>query len=190
MHIRRFGAADCFIFHGLPAWEAIKGSADLKQKLEDKSLRAKLERERIEGAGKPEFPEWLGWDRVVFERVEKETLKGHEGKNVEEIARATGKAPIDAFCDTLIADDLASRLIFYGWANAHLDRLAEMIKSPQGLIGTDARAHSGPLVPRKEVVFARSGGAEDHRAAGREAPPQPRPLDCGPACRHHGFRSR
>jgi N-acyl-D-aspartate/D-glutamate deacylase len=141
MHIRRFGAADCFIFHGLPAWEAIKGSADLKNKLGDPALRQTLERERVAGAGKPEFPEWLGWDRVVFEHVEKGALKAFEGKNVEEIARATGKAPIDAFCDTLLADDLKSRMIFYGWANAHLDRLAEMIKSPQGLIGTDAGAH-------------------------------------------------
>ncbi len=141
MHIRRFGAADCFIFHGLPSWEAIKGSADLKQKLQDRSLRARLERERVEGAGKPEFPEWLGWGRVVFEKVQKANLKAFEGKNVEEIARATGKAPVDAFFDTLVDDDLASRLIFYGWANAHLDRLAEMIKSPQGLIGTDAGAH-------------------------------------------------
>jgi N-acyl-D-amino-acid deacylase len=141
MHIRRFGAADCFIFHGLPAWEAIKGSADLKNKLGDPALRQTLERERVAGAGKPEFPEWLGWDRVVFERVEKGTLKAFEGKNVEEIARATGKAPIDAFCDTLIADELKSRMIYYGYANTHLDRLAEMIKSPQGLIGTDAGAH-------------------------------------------------
>src|ERR1051325_11711052 len=75
MHIRRFGAADCFIFHGLPAWEAIKGSADLKNKLGDPALRQTLERERVAGAGKPEFPERLGWDRVVFEHVEKGALK-------------------------------------------------------------------------------------------------------------------
>lgn len=141
MHIRRFGAADCFIFHGLPAWESIKDSGEVRQKLRDPELRQRLERERVAGAGKPEFPEWLGWDRVVFEGMQKENLKALEGKSVEEIARAAGKAPIDAFCDTLLADDLKSRLIFYGWANAHLDRLAEMIKSPQGLIGTDAGAH-------------------------------------------------
>jgi N-acyl-D-amino-acid deacylase len=141
-HIRRFGIADCFIFEGLPAWDAIKEPAgELRQKLQNRDLRAKLERERIDGAGKPEFPEWLGWDRIVFERMQKESLKPLEGKSVEEIARATGKAPVDALFDTWLEDDLGSRLIFYGWANAHMDRLAEMIKSPQGLIGTDAGAH-------------------------------------------------
>jgi N-acyl-D-amino-acid deacylase len=141
-HIRRFGIADCFIFEGLPAWDAIKEPAgELRQKLQNKDLRAKLKQERIEGAGKPEFPEWLGWDRIVFERMQKESLKSLEGKSAEEIGRETGKAPVDAFFDTWLKDDLGSRLIFYGWANAHMDRLAEMIKSPQGLIGTDAGAH-------------------------------------------------
>src|SRR5256885_2028211 len=83
-------------------------SGELKHKLRDPTIRARLERERIEGAGKPEFPEWLGWGRVVFERVQKENLKPLEGKSVEEIARATGKAPMDAFCDTLLEDELAS----------------------------------------------------------------------------------
>jgi N-acyl-D-aspartate/D-glutamate deacylase len=68
-------------------------------------------------------------------------LKSIEGRSAEEIARASGKAPVDAFFDTWVEDDLQSRLIFYGWANAHMDKLAEMIKSPQGLIGTDAGAH-------------------------------------------------
>jgi N-acyl-D-aspartate/D-glutamate deacylase len=141
-HIRRFGIQDCFIFEGLPSWDAVKEPpAELARKLSDKNTRARLERERIEGAGKPEFPEWLGWDRIKFEKVQKASLKSIEGRSAEEIARASGKAPVDAFFDTWVEDDLQSRLIFYGWANAHMDKLAEMIKSPQGLIGTDAGAH-------------------------------------------------
>lgn len=141
-HIRRFTIENCFFLDGLPTWEAIRKSMEgLRRLLEDKSVRKKLEKERIEGAGKPGFPEWLGWGRVVFERVEKEALKSLGGKSAEEIARMTGKSAVDAFFDTWLEDDLRSRCIYLGFANAHSDILAEMIKSPQGLIGTDVGAH-------------------------------------------------
>jgi len=141
-HIRRFTIENCFFLDGLPTWEAIRKPMEgLRGQLEDKSVRKKLEKERIEGAGKPGFPEWLGWGRVVFERVEKTNLKSVQGKNVDEIARMTGKSPVDAFFDTWLEDDLRSRCIYLGLANAHPDILADMIKSPQSLIGTDVGAH-------------------------------------------------
>jgi N-acyl-D-aspartate/D-glutamate deacylase len=108
-HIRRFTIDDCFLLNGLPTWEAIKGSGDLKSQLKNKEIRAKLEQERIGAAGKPEFPEWHGWDHVVFEHIEKPELKKLEQKNAEEIARITEKPPVDAFFDTWLEDDLRSR---------------------------------------------------------------------------------
>ncbi len=141
-HIRRFGIEDCFFLDGLPTWEAIKKPAEgLPRQLEDQSVRRKLEKERVEGAGKPAFPEWLEWERIVFERVEKRNLKPIEGRNVEEISRITGKPPLNAFFDTWLQDDLRSRCVYVGFANGHLDILANMIKSRQGLIGTDVGAH-------------------------------------------------
>ena len=140
-HIRRFTIDDCFFLNGLPTWEAIKGSSDLHAQLHNKEIRRKLEQERIAGAGKPEFPEWHGWDRVVFERIEKPALKKLELKNAQEIARITEKAPVDAFFDTWLEDDLRSRCVYYGLANAHMELLAEMIKSDTSLIGTDVGAH-------------------------------------------------
>ena len=140
-HIRRFTVKDCFFLNGLPTWEAIKNSADLRQQLQNKELRRKLEDERVAAAGKPEFPEWHGWRRVVFERMEKPELKKLEQRNVEEIARMTEKAPVDAFFDTWLEDDLRSHCVYYGLANAHQDLLGEMIKSNTGLIGTDVGAH-------------------------------------------------
>lgn len=141
-HIWRFGVESCFFLDGLPTWEAIKKPVEaLAEKLRDKSLRQKLDRERVAGAGRPAFPEWLGWGRIVFDRLEREDLKSLEGKIVEEIARTSGTSEIDAFFDTLLQDNLRSRCYYLGAANAHLDILADMIKSPQGLIGTDAGAH-------------------------------------------------
>src|SRR6185295_12718280 len=78
-HIRRFNLDDCFLFNGLPTWEAIKNSSDLKSKLRDKDIRRKIEQERIACQGKLEFPEWHGWDRVVFEHLEKPELKKLRG---------------------------------------------------------------------------------------------------------------
>jgi N-acyl-D-aspartate/D-glutamate deacylase len=140
-HIRRFTVKDCFFLNGLPTWEAIKNSADLRQQLQNKDIRRKLEEERIAAAGKPEFPEWHGWRRVVFEHIEKPELKKLEQRNVEEIARITEKAPVDAFFDTWLEDDLRSRCVYYGLANAHQELLGQMIKSDTGLIGTDVGAH-------------------------------------------------
>jgi N-acyl-D-amino-acid deacylase len=140
-HIRRFTIDDCFFLNGLPTWEAIKGSSDLRGQLRNKEIRGKLEQERIAGAGKPEFPEWHGWDRVVFEHVENPVLKKLELKNAAEIARMSEKAPMDAFFDTWLEDDLRSRCVYYGLANAHMELLGEMIKSDTSLIGTDVGAH-------------------------------------------------
>ncbi|MFQ5904523.1 MAG: amidohydrolase family protein [Candidatus Binatia bacterium] len=141
-HIRRFRVENCFLFDGLPTWEAIKTPVeDLHRHLEDQNVRRKIEKERIEAAGRPVFPEWLGWERVVFERAEKGDFRSMEGKNMVEISRMTKKSPVDAFFDTWLQDDLRSRWLYLGWANAHMDILEDMIKSPHGLIGTDAGAH-------------------------------------------------
>ena len=140
-HIRRFNLDDSFIFNGLPTWEAIKNAGNLRSQLNDREIRRKLEQERVACQGKLEFPEWQGWGRVVFEHVEKPELKKLEGKTVEEIARLTEKAPVDAFFDTWLEDDLNSQLLYHGLANAHPELLAEMIKSDTSLIGTDVGAH-------------------------------------------------
>jgi N-acyl-D-aspartate/D-glutamate deacylase len=141
-HIRRFDVNDSFIFDGLPTWDAAKGSPDaLQQQLQRPEVRARIEIERIQGAGKPAFPDWGGWGNVVIDRVENPSLKALENKSVEEVAREAGKSPADAFFDTWLADDLRSRFIYHGLANQDLGVLEDMITSPTGLIGTDAGAH-------------------------------------------------
>jgi N-acyl-D-amino-acid deacylase len=141
-HIKRFGIDNCFFLDGLPTWETIKKSSEgLSHHLKDKNVRSRLEKERIEGASKPNYPDWRGWGNVIFDRMEEESLKSLETKSVEEVARTTGKSPVDTFFDTWLRDDLRSRFFFNGWANGNMEHLADMIKSPHGLIGTDAGAH-------------------------------------------------
>jgi N-acyl-D-aspartate/D-glutamate deacylase len=141
-HIARFSIDYPFIFQGLPTWEAIKSSPEeMKSQLAKPEVRARLERERIEGAGNPSFPEWGGWGSIVFDDVENPLLKPIEGNNVEAVARLQECSPVDAFFDTWLQDNLRTQFIYYGWANADQDGLAQIIKSPYGLIGTDAGAH-------------------------------------------------
>lgn len=141
-HIRRFGSKDAFIFDGLPTWEAIKGSDEgMRRELANPEIRRKIEAERIDAAGKPEFPEWAGWGAVVFDRMESPELKALEGRSVAEVARARGGEPTDVFFDAWVADDLRSRMLYYGFANHDMEELADMIVSPYSLIGTDAGAH-------------------------------------------------
>lgn len=141
-HIWRFGVESCFFLEGIPTWEGIKKPVEgLRKLLRERAVRERLDRERVAGQGKPSFPEWLGWGNIYFDRMARAELRGFEGKSVAEIARETGKSELDAFFDTWLEDDLASRCYYLGAANGHLDLLAEMIKSPQSLIGTDAGAH-------------------------------------------------
>jgi len=141
-HIRRFNIEDCFILDGLPLWEEIKDDRkELPRKLKDPEVRRKLDEQRRENAGRPAYPEWLGWGGVHFDVMDRKDLRSREGQNVSEIARADGKSEVDAFFDTWLDDGLASKLYYQGWANGHQDLLAEMIKTTEGLIGTDAGAH-------------------------------------------------
>jgi N-acyl-D-aspartate/D-glutamate deacylase len=141
-HIRRFGADGVFFLDGLPAWEAIKKPVEgLAAQLKQKDVRARLDRERIENAGKPTFAEWFGWGRIVFDYMKRSDLKALEGRSVAEIAIEKKKSEIDAFFDTWLADGLASRCYYIGFANGHMDVLARMIQSSQSVIGTDAGAH-------------------------------------------------
>lgn len=141
-HIRRFDLDDCFILDGLPLWEEIKQDRDeLPRKLRDPEVRRKLDEQRRGNAGEPVYPEWLGWGGVYFDVMQREDLKSREGRNVPEVAGAAGKSEVDAFFDTWLEDGLASKFYYQGFANGHMDLLAEMIKTTEGLIGTDAGAH-------------------------------------------------
>ncbi len=141
-HIRRFDLEDCFILDGLPLWEEIRHDRGaLAARLGDPDIRRRLDAQRRENAGQPAYPEWLGWGGVYFDVMRREDLKSREGQSVAEIAGASGKSEVDAFFDTWLDDGLASRLYYQGFANGHMDLLAEMIKTTEGLIGTDAGAH-------------------------------------------------
>ena len=188
-HIRRFNLDDCFLFNGLPTWEAIKNSSrSQSQAPRQRDVRRKIEQERIACEGKLEFPEWHGWDRVVFEHLEKPELKKLELKNVEEISRLTEKAPVDAFFDTWLEDNLNSadllsrpRQRSSGTAGRddqirhQLDRHRRGRASGPLFLARRADQNARLLAPRQESLQSRTAAV--HKITGfpaKKTAPQPR----------------
>ncbi|MBM4257814.1 MAG: amidohydrolase family protein [Deltaproteobacteria bacterium] len=65
------------------------------------------------------------------------------GKNVDEFARATGRAPIDAFLDLSLAENLKTGFKLHDFANRDQDALATMLTHPNAVIGlSDGGAHA------------------------------------------------
>ena len=187
-HIRRFNLDDCFLFNGLPTWEAIKNS----QRSQSEARRQRHPHERSSKSASPakassNFPNGMVGTAWCSSISKNRSLKSSKLKNVEEIARLTEKAPVDAFFDTWLEDNLNSQICYHGLANAHPELLAEMIKSDTSLIGTDVGAHLdrffwhgaptkvlGYWTPREKSLEPRTSGAQDHRFPGEKTAPQPR----------------
>jgi N-acyl-D-aspartate/D-glutamate deacylase len=86
-----------------------------------------------------------GWDRLVLRLAASEGVRRWQDRSVAEIAAAEGRAPLDAFCDLVLEDDLATQ-----WGAVlmnHDERaVAELIRHPAGLLAlSDAGAHVDTL---------------------------------------------
>ncbi len=106
-HIRRFNLDDCFLFNGLPTWEAIKNSRDLKAKLarqrdspEDRTRAHRLRRQ----ARVPRMA-WLGSRRVRASRKTRAEKTRTEKRRPKSPA-SPRKQPVDAFFDIWLEDNL------------------------------------------------------------------------------------
>lgn len=65
------------------------------------------------------------------------------GKNIDDFARATGRAPIDAFLDLSLAENLKTGFKLHDFANRDQDALATMLTHPNAVIGlSDGGAHA------------------------------------------------
>jgi len=93
------------------------GTAGLLERLKDPAVREEIR--QVQENTKPErWENWIdtcGWEGIVVTAVKTDANRFAEGKSVAEIAKITGKAPIDAVCDLLIAEENAvTMVVFYG----------------------------------------------------------------------------
>jgi N-acyl-D-aspartate/D-glutamate deacylase len=85
------------------------------------------------------------WDRLILRLPAGERTRRWQDRSVAEIATALGTTPVEAFCDTVLADDLEGQ-----WGavlmNADEAQLVAMIRHPASVLAlSDAGAHMDTL---------------------------------------------
>lgn len=119
----------------------LEGTADqVVARLKDPKARAQI-REAI-GEGLPgwdnnEVKDCGGWHGVMVASCQRPENKKYEGKRMDEVARLTGKDPVDALCDLLIAEHATPMAIYFSMSEADVE-LA--IQQPWVGIGSDGAA--------------------------------------------------
>ncbi|NLY49835.1 MAG: amidohydrolase family protein, partial [Firmicutes bacterium] len=93
------------------------GTKKLLENLRDPAIREEIR--QVQENIKPErWENWVdtcGWENVMVNAVISDKIRFAEGKSIAEIAKETGKTPLDAVCDLLIEeDDAVTMTIFYG----------------------------------------------------------------------------
>ena len=109
-----------------------------------------------------------GWDRLVLRLAASEGVRRWQDRSVAEIAAAEGRAPLDAFCDLVLEDDLATQ-----WGAVlmnHDERaVAELIRHPAGLLAlSDAGAHVDTLCDQGFTTYLLGHWVRELRALALE----------------------
>ncbi len=135
---REINMRNPFSFAAFPSWQRVfadKSFDGQKAAYADPGFRDQF---RDDLAGKLTMG---NWHRITLHEVHNPQLKRFEGLNVAEIARAQGKDEVDAFLDTVLADDLACEFTLSSY-NTRVDRMTELLNDPSILIGLgDGGAH-------------------------------------------------
>ena len=131
-------AMSSFGLENNPLWKPFMALAidERRRRFADPAFRAEL-------AGMTGFVAALAptWDRLVLRLPATEGTRRWQDRSVTEIAADLGRSPIDAFCDTVLADDLAGQ-----WGAAVLEASADLIRHPAAVLAlSDAGAHMDTL---------------------------------------------
>lgn len=93
------------------------GTAKLLERLKSPAIREEI-RQVQENITPERWDNWIdsiGWNNIVVSAVKTDANRFAEGKSVAEIARETGKTPVDAVADLLLAEENAvTMVLFYG----------------------------------------------------------------------------
>jgi dihydroorotase/N-acyl-D-amino-acid deacylase len=145
----------------IPPWAHAGGNARLLERLKDPQARARIEKD-MRTPSDTWSNDWLevpGPHAVEITSVDEPSLKGLEGKRLDEVAKLWHEQPIDALLDLLVKDHAATDVAVFGMAQPDVT-LA--LKQPWMSICDDASAQApvGPLGqghphPRAYAAFAR-----------------------------------
>lgn len=134
-----FNLIEYNLFDDMPAWnEAL--ACPLEQRLanlRDGQVRARLQHDLDHYTNRL----WAGnWDRMkIFDSAQ----AAYKGRYVGEIARAEGKAPLDAFCDIALGEELRTLFLIEDLNNTEDDAVGQIMSHPFVIPGlSDGGAHT------------------------------------------------
>ena len=142
LEVRFDFAEPAFFLQQNPMWRAFMATPkdDRRRRFADPAFRSELD---SYGTFVAQLAQ--GWERLILRMPTTDATRRWQDRSVADIAAATGKKPVDAFCDTILADDLAGQ---WGVCVLNYDEagVAELIRSPAALVAlSDAGAHVDTL---------------------------------------------
>ena len=127
-----------FSFAAFPSWKRVfadTSKAAQKAVYADPAFRNQFREDLKNPTG------FSNWGRVVVHAVRNPALKHLEDKSVAQIAKEQGKDGVDAFLDTVLADNLDCELTMASW-NTREDRMRELLNDKAILMALgDGGAH-------------------------------------------------
>ncbi len=137
-----FSLDTTFLFDEMPTWRQTLclPAAERARRLGDPAVRERLLTELADPTGRAFVFVW----QVVF--VEAVTRPEHErwvGRHLADVAEAMGKAPLDAFLDLALAEDLKTQFLVGAPKDRSRDAAtAELVRDPIAMAGSsDGGAH-------------------------------------------------
>ncbi|HXJ84774.1 MAG TPA: amidohydrolase family protein [Candidatus Methylomirabilis sp.] len=140
--VNRFTMRNCQVFRGMPTWLPILQGPDDDKLVayRDPAIRAKL-RAEVDAPLGPDSTFSKRWDLMIVEEPKLSRNQGLRGQDIAAIAEAQGKAPIDAFLDLAVDEDLDT-IFSLGEINMDTEAVAQILGSPYAVVGlSDGGAH-------------------------------------------------
>jgi len=134
----------------IPPWAQAGGPMPTKRRLSDTGVRNRIRRELSERGVL--FAGRRAWDDVRLGAFRSPDLLRWEGHTLGEVINERGQDPVDVLCDLLLAEDLRINQVTPGpWT----ETLADFIRHPVGMIGTDSTFVADRPSPRTYGSFPR-----------------------------------
>jgi N-acyl-D-aspartate/D-glutamate deacylase len=162
-HVYPYRAGQNNLSSIIPPWAHEGGRKALIARLQDASLRPRLEREILHGIpGSNWYNHYTAtgdWEGMLLVSFSNPAYKRFEGKRMSEVIKTLNKNPIDALFDVLIANSGSVPTVYFHHSE---DDMRYALKQPFVSIGSDgtAVAAEGPLArgnphPRYYGTFPR-----------------------------------
>ena len=127
----------------LPTWIQAGGIGPLRERLADRSVRARI-RDELTARGRM-FAGDRAWDELRLGAFTRPEHLEWEGRTLGDVMRATGRDAVDTICDLLLAEDLRVNQVTPG---PHREGIRRFLQHPGAMIGTDGVLIAEKPAPR------------------------------------------